>query len=1354
MVEDRSLSNRYFRIQGKMTGGLLQLVARGVDDLFLMGDPEITFFKIVYRRHTNFSIHKSVIRFNNRLDFGQNAELTIPSKGDLLHHLYLEIDLPEIDLRYQSTTKRQLQASLASHGIVWTVPTDELDLLVTEADRDEINGVEGGDAGLIDPFYTTLSDQKTAYETQKGLIEALVPGDYGTVEEFRRAVAEILLASDSDNLDSFVAIDEFSRGDGGAIPAYTHVALATLDQVQKEVVIRLKAFILKDEEAGITDADKADMIANFEFYDRLRRADVAVTRAVEGTLSISIFFKQIMSQLYSDDTDKDYQKTDAYKIFDQYLTSNNQKITDASDIEVIRQELIDNILWGIGKNIQLMSKIFYNFDNSYRFIFYKRYKYDTVNQTFNTGEPFLNVSTSTTTVFDDNFTNNFSLISATDEPSSIEHQYSTDLTTKVNSFHTDNRDVFRTTVFQNYFNNLDLWSSLEISNHLSQAQLDNYATDDVLVDAGISGVDLTNRLDNVYLLNFLPMVVNDEVQNLLNYLIVGYDEVDGAEVPRIPDTDVNYSLAKLRAFMAAKVGAVGDGGDQLATFRNENDAEFDGGLDFVDATDLLNLVKLSKAYKTNDLDSFVVGVFKKYDLLVPKVGYPGAHHIEYLINRWLIRIDEEVGFYNDAAVEDDKLGDKEREVLAGIIGSFKTPLDSFPTYDSYETRMIMFQLTNSLFTNETTFITDQGPRILPPTIYPDATSSVWDYIYQTISTSYQNIFNEQLLDETYFTNSLGQQALYELDEIESEILTLDEGESYDYYSITTETIDDVTDYIELRRKLYRRIKERYDEYNTLMDLAHHAVSERDFHYAKIDSILDNLTTFLEDTYAARESEPLTPPTDAIAIINAMRVGYAGVDPADTYDKIGCEDFFEELRLSAEIVDSFIDTADPRYLNTVGLTPQKLYAEHSRIRHRFGNFTTTEQIINFLLERLVEMSLEIPDASILFDQTDNSTTQSLVVAYLDSKITAVTMHMMHIRTDTVETVKEEVIQAALSNQLARFAWVPRVGHYLIDRITLLIGGQEVGNFTGEWLDIRHSFNRRESKESGYQKMIGDLPSLTTFDRTQKRKTRLRIPLPYWFTLDSGNSLPLVALNYTDIQLQIKTRPLSEVAQWDGDAFFRRKPRISCQLRAEYIFLEPEERKMIVDRRHEYLIDQLQLEPEVEITAASLDEDGYFRHRVYLDNPVKQLIWRFRDARSRTPTGTNGTARWDDYLYHLDGSDPISPYDTLEIEFNRRWREEAKDHIYYNYVIPHKQYRSTPLDGLGAYSFAIDPFSLQPTGSANMSRIDEAFLIFKIKPEVVTEMTDQNLSLKFQLYATSHNILRVMSGMAGLAFFAPS
>ena len=74
-----------------MGGGLLQLVANGAQDVYITGKPQITFWKVVYRRHTNFSIESVACTFNSTFDFGKKTSVTISRNGDLISNMYLEI---------------------------------------------------------------------------------------------------------------------------------------------------------------------------------------------------------------------------------------------------------------------------------------------------------------------------------------------------------------------------------------------------------------------------------------------------------------------------------------------------------------------------------------------------------------------------------------------------------------------------------------------------------------------------------------------------------------------------------------------------------------------------------------------------------------------------------------------------------------------------------------------------------------------------------------------------------------------------------------------------------------------------------------------------------------------------------------------------------------------------------------------------------------------------------------------------------------------------------------------------------------------------------------------------------------
>ena len=79
-----------------MGGGLLQLVAYGAQDVYLTGNPQITFFKVVYRRHTNFSIESIQQSINGKFDWGNRVSCQISRNGDLVHKMYVEVELAQL----------------------------------------------------------------------------------------------------------------------------------------------------------------------------------------------------------------------------------------------------------------------------------------------------------------------------------------------------------------------------------------------------------------------------------------------------------------------------------------------------------------------------------------------------------------------------------------------------------------------------------------------------------------------------------------------------------------------------------------------------------------------------------------------------------------------------------------------------------------------------------------------------------------------------------------------------------------------------------------------------------------------------------------------------------------------------------------------------------------------------------------------------------------------------------------------------------------------------------------------------------------------------------------------------------
>tara|TARA_B100000886_G_scaffold35228_1_gene21936 strand:+ start:3252 stop:4931 length:1680 start_codon:yes stop_codon:yes gene_type:complete len=81
-----------------MPGGLIQIVAYGSQDLFLTSIPEVTFFKFIYNRYTNFSMEFKELKFSGNKNFGEKVFCTIPKDGDLLNELFVKFQLPNVNI--------------------------------------------------------------------------------------------------------------------------------------------------------------------------------------------------------------------------------------------------------------------------------------------------------------------------------------------------------------------------------------------------------------------------------------------------------------------------------------------------------------------------------------------------------------------------------------------------------------------------------------------------------------------------------------------------------------------------------------------------------------------------------------------------------------------------------------------------------------------------------------------------------------------------------------------------------------------------------------------------------------------------------------------------------------------------------------------------------------------------------------------------------------------------------------------------------------------------------------------------------------------------------------------------------
>ena len=329
-------------------------------------------------------------------------------------------------------------------------------------------------------------------------------------------------------------------------------------------------------------------------------------------------------------------------------------------------------------------------------------------------------------------------------------------------------------------------------------------------------------------------------------------------------------------------------------------------------------------------------------------------------------------------------------------------------------------------------------------------------------------------------------------------------------------------------------------------------------------------------------------------------------------------------------------------------------------------------------------------------------------------------------DLMHKVYLQVSTPALTASSGNIRWVDNLGHVLIDEVTLSIGGQQIDKHYGDWLTIWNELTQTAEKEEGYQTMIGGGTDMVTADTTIAANT-IYVPLQFWFCKNPGLALPLVALQYHEVKIDITFK--SAASCYIG-AIATTPSLVNASLWVNYVFLDGDERKQFAQASHEYLIEQLQYTGSETITSTAS------KNKLALNHPVKELIWVLQ------PESNIASKLWSTFSL-TSGAHPLVD---AKLVLNGNDRFSTRLASYFNLVQPYEAHTRIPDTGIYVYSFALEPEQHQPSGSCNMSRIDNPTLNMTLDSSV----TSDNLS--FRMYAVNYNVLRIKSGMGGLQFSA--
>ena len=270
----------------------------------------------------------------------------------------------------------------------------------------------------------------------------------------------------------------------------------------------------------------------------------------------------------------------------------------------------------------------------------------------------------------------------------------------------------------------------------------------------------------------------------------------------------------------------------------------------------------------------------------------------------------------------------------------------------------------------------------------------------------------------------------------------------------------------------------------------------------------------------------------------------------------------------------------------------------------------------------------------------------------------------------------------------------IGYELIKSVELQIGGTKIDKHYGRWMYLWNELSSDSNKDTALDAIVG----VSTISNTT---SELFVPLQFFCCRNDGLALPLIALQYHDVRLEFEFNTPTNVTI------------ANTSLLVNYIYLDSEERKRFAQASHEYLVEQLQFTGVESATADSVN-----KYRLNFNHPVKELVWVTTAASAALDTVVGIT----DALLQLNGHDRFS-------------KQNGK---YFDAVQPHTHHTSSKT-GINVYSFALNPEEHQPSGTCNFSRIDNATLT--ITTGTVAET---------YIYAINYNVLRIMSGMGGLAY----
>mgnify|MGYP001597891206 CR=1 FL=1 len=334
-------------------------------------------------------------------------------------------------------------------------------------------------------------------------------------------------------------------------------------------------------------------------------------------------------------------------------------------------------------------------------------------------------------------------------------------------------------------------------------------------------------------------------------------------------------------------------------------------------------------------------------------------------------------------------------------------------------------------------------------------------------------------------------------------------------------------------------------------------------------------------------------------------------------------------------------------------------------------------------------------------------------------------------------------ALYASGVSKAAFAEDIGRAMIEEVSLEIGSVVHNKFDDVFLHVYDDYTvtsdqttteltGRTFNGGGLQSNLSEMPFVPH---------KFYIPLPFWFTKDWHQALPLVAMHLSEARIRLKLRAktalIKDISGGSNTDWSDALVINDAYLVGEYVYLNDATRHAFAKMTHWFLIKQVQSE-----NVSVVNGKTSIKQRLSFNHMVSELLWMMRKTSNKTALEYYNFAG--EEAGTTIGAPQYDAFKTASIYLNNNQRLMDMDPVYYRVVQPRMFHTCQPREFVYSYSFALAPEKSSPSGAINMSRIENVELKLDFSSALASGPYD------LLVYACNFNMVSIKSGIASLAF----